>query len=327
MNRNTHPALVLARTQLLDNVQRLLETGKAKDREDAGKLLAKASAVSDQDLDLSSYDLIVVSSSAGKDSQAMLDHVVRLADAADFPRDRIVVAHADLGEMEWPGVRELAEEQAHHYGLRFEVVHKIDKQGNRVSLLDHIRRRGMFPGAGCQYCTAEHKRDPIDRLITQLCNEIRPTLDGRKGVRVLSCLGIRAEESKRRSKQAPITPAQVNGKWSSGCSARKVKTTWFPIYDWTTEQVWQTIRESGVRHHQAYDLGMPRLSCVFCVFAPEAALLVAGENNRPLLDRYVQVERETGHTFRHKFTIESVRDKLDAGERGDLSTVDDHWDM
>ena len=69
--------------------------------------------------DLPGYRYIVVNSSGGKDSQAMLDFVVERCDTAGVPRNRVVVAHADLGRVEWPGTRELAEEQARHYSLDF----------------------------------------------------------------------------------------------------------------------------------------------------------------------------------------------------------------
>ena len=57
-----------------------------------------------------------------------------------MPLGRLVVAHADLGRVEWPGTRELAEEQARHYGLEFVAVAR--PQGD---LLEHIAHRGMFP--------------------------------------------------------------------------------------------------------------------------------------------------------------------------------------
>jgi hypothetical protein len=48
-----------------------------------------------------------------------------------------VVVHCDLGpRVEWDGTRELAEEQARHYGLRFEVVSR--PQGD---ILDEVRQR------------------------------------------------------------------------------------------------------------------------------------------------------------------------------------------
>ena len=78
--------------------------------------------------DITTYDLILLNSSAGKDSQAMIDYVVGLADAAGVPRTRLVVAHADLGRVEWKGTRALAERQAQAYGLRFEAIAR--PQGN-----------------------------------------------------------------------------------------------------------------------------------------------------------------------------------------------------
>ena len=78
---------------------------------------------------LANYDRIVVNSSAGKDSQSMLDYVVERADAEGV-RDRLVVLHCDLGkspggqDIEWPGTKELAREHAEHYGLRFIVVRR-----------------------------------------------------------------------------------------------------------------------------------------------------------------------------------------------------------
>ena len=39
-------------------------------------------------------------------------------------------------------------------------------------------------------------------------------------------------------------------------------------FTWKVEDVWARIKASGVEHHKAYDLGMSRLSCCFCVFAP-----------------------------------------------------------
>ena len=49
--------------------------------------------------DLCCYDIILVNSSAGKDSQASLDVVVAAARQAEV-LDRVVVVHADLGEAE-----------------------------------------------------------------------------------------------------------------------------------------------------------------------------------------------------------------------------------
>src|SRR5205823_3275407 len=68
--------------------------------------------------------------------QGILDFVVERCDRVGVPRNRVVLAHADLGRVEWPGTRELAEEQARRYGLAFHAVRR--RQGD---LLDHIAKR------------------------------------------------------------------------------------------------------------------------------------------------------------------------------------------
>lgn len=248
---------------------------------------------------LASYDVILVNSSAGKDSQAMLDYVIELADAAGV-RDRVVVVHCDLGEVEWHGTRELAEEHAAHYGVRFEIVRR--GQG----LLDQVAARGMWPDNKNRYCTSDHKRDQVAPLMTRLARELREAGLARP-VRILNCQGIRAEESPEREKK---TPFQVDRRATNG---RKHVDLWYPIFAWSLATVWARCLQAGTRHHYAYDLGMSRLSCCFCIFAPKHALELAGRHNPALLDRYVAVEAAIGHTFRKDLTLASVRAAVRAG--------------
>ena len=74
------------------------------------------------------------------------------------------------------------------------------------------------------------------------------------------------------------------------------------------------IKASGVRHHPAYDLGMPRLSCCFCIFSPRSALLLAGKHNPELLGEYVRVEQAIGHTFRKELPLADIQQALADGE-------------
>src|SRR5262245_39154138 len=135
---------------------------------------------------LAEYDFIVVNSSAGKDSQAMLDFVVEQADAQGFPRQRICVVHCDLGKVEWQGTRELAETQAAHYGLRFEVV-KRDRD-----LLAQIEfERQMFPSSDARFCTSDQKTKQVEKLWTRLAAERRTAGVTGRPVRILDALGIR----------------------------------------------------------------------------------------------------------------------------------------
>ena len=101
--------------------------------------------------------------------------------------------------------------------------------------------------------------------------------------------------------------------WTFGCSSAP-----------RAPQIWERIWASGVRHHPAYDLGMPRLSCCFCIFSPRSALLLTGKHNPDLLAQYVAVERQIGHAFRKELPLASIQVALAAGE--DLGSVSD-WTM
>jgi 3'-phosphoadenosine 5'-phosphosulfate sulfotransferase (PAPS reductase)/FAD synthetase len=317
---------------------------------------------------LRSYDVILVNTSAGKDSQAMLDLVVEMATAAGV-RDRLVAVHCDLGRVEWAGTKELAERQAAHYGVRLEIVSR--PQGD---LLSHVEERGKWPSSTARYCTSDHKRGQVRKLLTQLADEGRAAGVAGRPVRILNCMGMRAEESPARSKLeafehcasltcpcdecdvlrataaqafahepkkagvrnvyceceacAPI--AEAKRRLADGNSnSRRHVDDYLPIHAWSTADVWARIKTSGVEHHRAYDLGMKRLSCVFCIFAPESALLIAGKHNPELLAKYVDVETKINHSFRQGFRLKVIQDKLNEGVDTDKLTGDDAgcWNM
>lgn len=277
--------------------------------------------------DLASYDWIAVSSSAGKDSQAMLDYVAELAAAAGVS-DRVVVIHSDLGEVEWEGTGELAREQAAHYGFRFELVSRIGgvaKNDGKVykagetfgSLLDYAKRRGAWPSNQQRWCTSDFKRGPIKTVFTKLAKEWK-TEHGGRPCRILDCMGLRAEESPARAKKAAFAKRMSNGS--------KHVDSWLPIHHWKEGEVWARIDASGVRHHPAYDIGMKRLSCALCIFAPKRALVLAGKHNRGLLRKYVEVEKAIDHKFRVDLSLAEVEAAVEAGEETD-GADDGAWNM
>lgn len=237
------------------------------------------------------YDRILVSSSAGKDSQASLDVVVHAARIVGV-LDRVVVVHAALGDNEWEGTAELAAEHAAHYGLRFELVCR-EHDGKIETILDRVEQRGMWPDAARRWCTSDHKRGPIRRLMTRLTTELREAghVVGRP-VRLLNVMGHRAEESAARHR----CPAYAGNQ--SASNGRRQVDDWLPIHDWTLAEVWARIAAAGTRPHWAYAAGMSRLSCRFCVLASRADLVRSARLNPELAQRYAEVEMRTGHQFR-----------------------------
>lgn len=230
----------------------------------------------------------------------MLSHVVAMARAARVEH-RVVVVHADLGRVEWPGTKELVLEQARAFGVKCVVVTR--RQGD---LLTHVERYGRWPTPSTRYCTADHKRQQIHRALTALALECRGA-GGAGPVRILNCVGLRSEESVARAKRHAFSRDRR-------CSSRRKSVdVWLPIQAWPASQVWEVCRSSGAPMHPAYAAGLPRASCVFCIYAPEEALRQAGRHNPGLLAEYVRVERTIGHAFKHRLSLATVAEDLAAG--------------
>ena len=141
-----------------------------------------------------------------------------------------------------------------------------------------------------------------------------------KPIKMLRCMGFRAEESTARAKRQVFET-----RYKRESNSKRVVDVWLPIHSWTETQVWDSIKESGIEHHPAYDLGMPRLSCIFCIFAPKAALILAGQHNPELLEEYCQVEREIGHAFKQGLKIQEVQDAITQGATG--GDMSGSWNM
>jgi 3'-phosphoadenosine 5'-phosphosulfate sulfotransferase (PAPS reductase)/FAD synthetase len=283
-------------------------------------------------VDLHDHDIVLVNSSAGKDSQAMLTYVVELADAQGYDRSRIVVVHANLGRVEHPGTLALAEEQAQAYGLRFEVVARVedllDQVVTRRETLDAkadqldadalelefagwtalaalanadavaARATPAWMSSTARYCTSDQKTSQVAKLMTRLTAEHR-AVGNAAPVRILNCLGLRADESAARALKTPY------GR-DSASNGRRTVTRWLPIFTWTEEQGWATIHASGLRYHEAYTAGMPRLSCCFCVLAGRRELVLAARMYPGLAGQYAAVEDKVGHTFKHGLSMRDI---------------------
>lgn len=282
--------------------------------------------------DLASFDLIVVSTSGGKDSQVALDVAVRECVSAGV-LERLFVLHADLGDDEWLGAGEVAQAQAAHYHVPFARCSrigqlKLDDRGTLYNkgetfgdLHDYVTRRKAAHIRGDQaskpawyspsvrFCTSEFKRSPLRLATTRLIKQWRTQASGRRSTRcrVLSVQGLRADESRARAKRSPLS---LDKPFSN---SRREVWTWLPIHDWTARHVWSVIRDSGAPYHWAYDVGMPRLSCSLCIFAPRQALTLSGHYNRKRLLEKIELERSTGDTFKADLALSEVLDEVEAG--------------
>lgn len=217
--------------------------------------------------------LVVINDSAGKDSQAMKALLME-----SIPHDQLLLVHAPLEGEEWEGTLEHIERYQGDVPLILAHATKTFEQ--------MVERRGMFPSPQQRQCTSDLKRDPIDR-------EIRRYLKAnpRFGGRVVSAMGLRAEESSSRSKLASLKKNNRNS------AAGRAWFDWLPIHEMTKDQVFETIAAAGQEPHWAYAAGASRLSCMFCIMASVKDLQVSARLNPKAYAQRVALEKRVGHTI------------------------------
>ena len=220
--------------------------------------------------------LVAISSSGGKDSQAMTILLSQIV-----PRHQLIVVHAPLGEVEWPRTIEHIRSTM-PYGVPLILAPVTSGK----SLLASIEERGRFPSPSVRWCTSSLKRGPIER-------ELRHHLKAhpRFHRRLVNAMGMRAEESAARARKTVWRYNDRNSK------AGRSWFDWLPIFDLTEEQVFDVIRVAGQSPHPAYGMGMSRLSCVFCIMASRSDLRTAAQLQPSLYRRYSELERRIGHTL------------------------------
>ena len=220
--------------------------------------------------------LVALSHSGGKDSQAMTILVSRLV-----PAGQLLVVHAPLGDIEWPGTMEHIEAT-----IPPRVPLILAPVASGKTLLERVEERGLWPSNSVRWCTSDLKRSPIERELRRYL-KTHPRFGGR----IVNAMGMRADESPARAKR---TPWQRNDRNSR---AGRQWFDWLPIHNLSTADVFRVIAEAGQSPHWAYAAGMSRLSCSFCILASRKDLRRAAELRPALYRRYADLEQRIGHTL------------------------------
>ena len=132
--------------------------------------------------------LVAVSSSGGKDSQAMTILLSRIV-----PREQLLVVHAPLGEVEWQGTLAHLENT-----MPPGVPLILARVASGKSLLERVEERGKWPDSARRWCTSDFKVTPIERELRRFLKS-HPRFEGR----LVSAMGLRRDESAARAKRVP----------------------------------------------------------------------------------------------------------------------------
>ena len=129
----------------------------------------------------------------------------------------------------------------------------------------------------------KHKMPPM-RQYRYCCRELKE----RGGKGRVKVTGIRAEESPRRAKRQQIEPDGKGG------------TFVHVIKNWTTDEIWQYIRENNLPYCSLYDEGFHRIGCVLCPFENYAQALADIERFPAIVDYYRRAFRKIFEGFDRK---------------------------
>jgi DNA sulfur modification protein DndC len=225
---------------------------------------------------------LVVSVSGGKDSCAMLAML-----RTRYPHVPTYAVMADTGFEHVKPVS--AEDHMRHVCALLGVDLYVCRNPNKT-YLEMVERRGMFPAMSMRQCTSDLKRGPVETWI-------------RRNVRervIVSCTGIRADESVARSKQQPWSP---NARLSV---AGRTVFNWMPIFDLSTEDVYQYLAAQRLPLHPVYRRAggyLDRLSCRVCIFFTPSDLAAVYANDREAFNLIAALEAKLGHTMNPKGTV------------------------
>ncbi len=222
-------------------------------------------------------DIFHVSYSGGKDSEVTLDLVQKA-----LPHDDFVVVFGDTG-MEFPDTYNAVEKT------------KLDCERKKIKFIiakadsDPIKNWYTFgpPSSAMRWCCSVHKTTPQLTSLRQFT--------GKSNLREMAFVGVRGEESIRRSTYEQVSlGAKHKGQYS--CN---------PILYWSSAEVYLYIFLNRLYLNNAYQKGSGRVGCLFCPMATEKSdfinFTLYPEKVKPFVkaikDLYIYKNEEDGTTF------------------------------
>jgi len=263
--------------------------------------------------------------SGGKDGQAMTATLI----ANGFPLAGLI--HADLGRIEWQQSLPMCQMLSDKFNVPLFVVRRSDG----LDMVDYWKRRMMmlqgqnkpfWSSSSARYCTSDLKRGPINKFLTSTGHDF-----------IISCEGIRAEESTARAQKEVLTIRSNSSTYYYGMTAaeaitnfkagKKLFLTWFPVFNFSLADVLATFDNtidqlnqfraeykatnalnSLWNFHPAYVLGNDRVSCKFCVLGSNNDLAVGAANDENnVLDELIEMEEFSGYTFKNGWSLRNLK--------------------
>jgi 3'-phosphoadenosine 5'-phosphosulfate sulfotransferase (PAPS reductase)/FAD synthetase len=267
---------------------------------------------------------LVASISGGKDGQAMVRKLMQNVNVSQS------LIHCDLGRSEWHESLPQCQTQADEYQLSLQVLKRSDGKGLMEHMSDRMQTlagsgKPFWPSSSARYCTSDLKREPSDKYFRNMGEDF-----------IISCEGIRAQESKDREKKQPLSiRTRPSSSYYEGMTVEQAITafepgkrlvlTWYPIFNFSLDEVWATygMNRDGLLEareiykrtndvapwwpfHPAYAYGNDRVSCVLCILGSMNDLKNGARHRPELLAEMIDMEKSGEATFKNKFSLKQL---------------------
>ena len=133
-----------------------------------------------------------------------------------------------------------------------------------------IHHHKMFPSGAVKFCTSELKVVPIQNYYAQ--ERVR------LGAKPVNCVGIRAEESAKRSTMDEI-------------EEQDEATVWRPLISWTEANVVAIHHRHNVTPNPLYLKGASRVGCYPCIYARKHEIAHMGLTDPARIDHLADLEQ------------------------------------
>lgn len=284
-----------------------------------------ALAPAEVDVDLASYDHIIVAFSGGKDSLACF---LRLLDLG-VARDKIELWHHDVDGregstlMDWGCTASYCRAFAAAFGVRiffswkvggfegemnrdesataktaFETPEGVEYRGGEGKPGTRLKFPQVAADLKVRWCSAYLK---VDVGATALRNQER--FNNR---RVLFVTGERAAESKSRSRYKRFEPHRADAR--DGRLKRHVDQ-WRPVHAWSEREVWDIIEKHSVNPHPAYRMGWGRVSCAACIFGSANQWASLKKVSPAQFEKVAEYEEKFGLTIQRTQSVRQLAKK------------------
>lgn len=287
--------------------------------------------------DLDSYDQIIIAHSGGKDSTALLLHLLDLGVAPERIEchHHLVDGREGSTLMDWPITEAYCRAVCQALGVRLTFswreggfereMLRQDSATAPVWLPDgaggYLRVGGQGPAGTRQkfpqvtaslsqrWCSAALKVDVFDRYVSNSPQFL--------GKRTLVLTGERAQESAARARYKRFEPHRADTRAS--LRVPRHVDHWRAVHGWDERQVWAIIERHRLVAHPAYYLGWGRCSCRPCIFGSKdqwATIRVIAPG---------QFRQVAEHESRFGVTIHRTRSVLELADAGTPYQTDEHW--